>query len=95
MRYLVPFSIQLLLFVSPVIYPASAVVTRFNGIGLPGWLYGLNPMVGVVEGFRWCVLGAGPAPDSLLIVGAVTACCGLTAGLTYFGRVERSFADIV
>ena len=94
-RYAVPFAIQIGLFVSPVIYPASEIITKLESIGLPGWLYGLNPMVGVIEGFRWSVYGAGSFPGGLILTSSLVALSGMFLALLYFGRVERSFADIV
>ncbi len=94
-RYLVPFSVQLWLFVSPVIYPASNMIEKLEALGLPGWLYGLNPMVGVIEGFRWAVIGAGSAPVSLILASAVVSFLVLATGVVYFRRMERGFADIV
>ena len=88
-RFVVPFLVQLWLFVTPVIYPASVVTPRLERLGLPGWVLGLNPMAGVVEGFRWATLGTGAAPVSLLSASAVVA------GVLYFRSVERSFADVV
>ena len=57
-RFVVPFLVQLWLFVTPVIYPASVVTPRLERLGLPGWVLGLNPMAGVVEGVRWATLGS-------------------------------------
>ena len=57
-RYVVPFFVQLWLFVTPVIYPASRVTAKLKALGVPAWLYGLNPMAGAVEGFRWAALGS-------------------------------------
>jgi lipopolysaccharide transport system permease protein len=94
-RYLVPFTVQIWLFVSPVIYPASMMMERLEASGLPGWLYGLNPMAGVIEGFRWAVLGTGSAPVSLIIASGVVSCLALAAGVIFFRRMERGFADIV
>jgi lipopolysaccharide transport system permease protein len=88
-RYAVPFMIQLGLFASPVVYPASIVPHRFR------LLYGLNPMAGVVEGFRWALIGGGSAPWSLMAVSAATAVLLLLGGLFYFRRVEHGFADVI
>lgn len=93
-RYVVPFVIQLWLFVTPVIYPAAAVVAKLESSGLPGWLYGLNPMAGVVEGFRWALFG-GSAPAALLLTSALSAVVLLAGGALYFWRVEETFADVV
>lgn len=88
-RYVVPFAIQMWLFATPVVYPSSL-------IGEP-WrtLSAINPMVGVVEGFRWATLGSGSAPWELIGISAVAALVLLFAGLAYFDRVERGFADYV
>jgi len=94
-RYVVPFLIQLWLFVTPVIYPASTVIRQLERFGLPGWLAGLNPMAGVVEGFRWSLLGAPPLDPGLLTSSVVTAAVVTISGMLYFRRVEESFADVV
>ncbi len=94
-RYVVPFLIQLWLFLTPVIYPASEVVPRLDRMGIPGWLFGLNPMSGVVEGVRWAALGTGAAPVSVIVTSSVTALLLLASGAVYFTSVERSFADVV
>ncbi len=93
-RYVVPFVVQLWLFVTPVIYPAATVIEKLESIGLPGWLYGLNPMAGVVEGFRWGLFG-GNAPGSMLLASAASAVALLVSGALYFWRVEDTFADVV
>ncbi len=94
-RYVIPFFLQMWLFVTPVIYPASLVVPRLEGFGLPGWVFGLNPMAGAIEGFRWAMVGGGPLPFSVLVTSAFSAACLLISGLAYFRNVERSFADVV
>ncbi len=88
-RYVIPFAIQMWLFASPVAYPSSL-------IGEP-WrtLSAINPMVGVVEGFRWATLGTADAPWELIGISAASALVLLIAGLAYFDRVERSFADYI
>lgn len=87
-RYVIPFAIQMWLFATPIAYPSSL-------LGEP-WrtLSAVNPMVGVVEGFRWAVLGA-DAPLALIGVSAASAAILLVAGLAYFDRVERGFADFI
>jgi lipopolysaccharide transport system permease protein len=89
-QHAVPFIIQLWLFSTPIAYPASL---------LPGhWrvLYALNPMVGVVEGFRWALLGAGHSPwGGLTGISALAALTILVTGAFFFRRVERTFADII
>ncbi len=94
-RYVVPFIAQIWLFVTPVIYPTSAVTARLDALGLPGWAYGLNPMSGVVEGFRWAVLGSGSPPGPLVMVSAVVSLVLVATGALYFRRMERTFADVV
>jgi lipopolysaccharide transport system permease protein len=94
-RFVVPFLVQLWLFVTPVIYPASVVAPRLERLGVPGWVLGLNPMAGVVEGFRWATLGRGTAPVSLISASAVVAVTLCVTGALYFRSVERSFADVV
>jgi lipopolysaccharide transport system permease protein len=88
-RYTLPFLTQLWLFATPIAYPSSLLP--------PQWrvLYGLNPMAGVVEGFRWALLGTGTAPGPMIAVSAVAALLLLASGALYFRRMERTFADIV
>ncbi len=92
-RYVVPFVVQIWLFVTPVIYPASKATSKLAEMGLPTWLYGLNPMVGVVEGFRWALLRSGH-PGPLIATGAVMTFLLLLGGGLYFRRMERTFADV-
>ena len=87
-RYMIPFLTQFWLFVTPIAYPSSLVPERWRA------LYGLNPMAGVVEGFRWALLGTDP-PGQMLLVSTVVVACLLVGGLLYFRRMERTFADIV
>jgi lipopolysaccharide transport system permease protein len=94
-RYIVPFLVQFWLFVTPVIYPANAVTARLESHGLPGWLFGLNPMTGVVEGFRWALLGADTRPGPLIFASAAVTVLLLVTGAIYFRRMERTFADVV
>jgi lipopolysaccharide transport system permease protein len=94
-KYVVPFFIQLWLFVTPVIYPASRVTTKLAELGLPTWIYGLNPMAGVVEGFRWSLLGVGTRPGPVILASAVVTTVLLLSGAFYFRRMERTFADVV
>jgi lipopolysaccharide transport system permease protein len=88
-RYAIPFVVQVWLFASPVAYPSSMVPEQWRA------LYGLNPMAGVVEGFRWALLGSGQAPGPLLAVSAGMAVVLLVSGLFYFRRMEKTFADVV
>ncbi len=89
-RHAMTFLVQAWMFATPVVYPSSMIEDPF-------WLamYSLNPMVGVIEGFRWALLGTDTAPDmSIMISVAVTACL-LAIGTLYFKRMERTFADVV
>jgi lipopolysaccharide transport system permease protein len=94
-RYVLPFIIQIWLFVSPVIYPASQVAPLLAKHGVPPWTLALNPMAGVVEGFRWAALGHGQPPTMLLVVSTAVAVTLWVTGALYFRSVERSFADVV
>jgi lipopolysaccharide transport system permease protein len=86
-RYIIPFLIQMLLFLCPVAYPASLVPEKWR------LLWAINPMVAAVEGFRWSVLGT-PVDAKTMVIGAVAAVAVLMAGVRYFQRVESTFADI-
>jgi lipopolysaccharide transport system permease protein len=88
-RYAVPFLVQFWMFATPVAYPSSLLSE--------GWrtLYAVNPMVGVVEGFRWALLGRGNAPGPMILVSALAAGALLLGGAFYFRRMEQSFADVV
>jgi lipopolysaccharide transport system permease protein len=88
-RYVVPFGIQMWLFVSPVAYPSSLLHEPWRTLSA------INPMVGVIDGFRWAVLGGVAAPITLMAVSAASAVLLLLGGLLYFGRVERGFADYI
>jgi lipopolysaccharide transport system permease protein len=88
-RYVVPFLIQFWMFASPVAYSTSLVPQRWR------WIYGLNPMAGVIEGFRWALTGKGLAPGPLLAASACGVVLVLLGGLFYFRRMEGTVADIV
>jgi len=88
-RYVIPFLVQIWLFVTPVAYSSSLVPDRWRP------LYELNPMAGVVAGFRWMVGPAVPFPGVGLAYSTAAVAILLTAGLYFFRRVERSFADVV
>jgi len=88
-RYTIPFLTQFWLFATPIAYPSSLVPERWRA------LYGLNPMAGVVEGFRWALLGKTGAPGSLVIVSFLIVSATLIGGLVYFRRMEKTFADVV
>lgn len=87
--YVVPFLLQIWLIVSPVIYSAENLAQPWKTI------YALNPMAGVIEGFRWALLGGGPAPVLTVVLSTVTALAVLVSGAFYFRRLERTFADVV
>jgi lipopolysaccharide transport system permease protein len=87
-RYTINFLIQFWLFATPVAYPSSIVPERWRA------LYGLNPMAGVVEGFRWALLGNKP-PGAMLAVSVSVVIVILIGGLYYFRRMEQQFADVV
>jgi len=88
-RYLIPFIVQFWMLASPVAYPSSMVPERYR------WIYGLNPMAGVIEGFRWALTGKGQAPGAVLIALGVMVCVTLFGGLLFFNRMEGSIADRV
>ena len=88
-RYIVPFVIQVWMFSTPIVYPSSLLPASWRTI------YGLNPMVGVVEGFRWALLGTNTAPGFMIAVSATAALLLLIGGAFYFRHMEKSFADIV
>ena len=88
-RYTIPFLTQFWMFATPVAYPASLVPEKWRA------LYGLNPMAGVVEGFRWALLGKSHAPGPLLWVSVAAVVVLLIGGLRYFKKTESTFADIV
>jgi len=87
-RYTIPFLTQFWLFATPIAYPSSLVPEQWRA------LYGLNPMAGVVEGFRWALLGKAP-PGPLLAVSVTVVILLLIGGLYYFRRMEKTFADVV
>ena len=88
-RYLIPFIIQFWTLASPVYYSSQLVPQRYR------WLYGLNPMAGVIDGFRWALTGRGPAPSSVLIASVVMVLFAVVGGLAFFNRMEGSIADRV
>jgi lipopolysaccharide transport system permease protein len=88
-RYIVTFLTQLWMFATPVLYPASLLAGRWRLV------YSLNPMVGVVEGFRWALLRTETAPRLSIMISATMALLILVTGTFYFRRMEKTFADIV
>ncbi len=88
-RYVVPFLVQFWMFASPVAYPSSLVPAKWR------WLYGLNPMAGVIEGFRWSLTGHGQPPDILLVASSAAVLLLVFSGLVYYHGVEGTMADVV
>jgi lipopolysaccharide transport system permease protein len=88
-RHVLPFLVQFWLFASPVAYPSSLVPAKWR------WLYGLNPMAGVIEGFRWSLTGQGEAPISLLLASTGVTLALLLSGLAYFQKMESTIEDVV
>lgn len=88
-QQVIPFLVQAWMYASPVAYSAGLVPS-----GMWRFLYGLNPMAGVIQGFRWTLLGANP-PDQLIFVSATVVLLLLVSGIHYFRKMERTFADVV
>jgi lipopolysaccharide transport system permease protein len=88
-RYTLNFIVQFWLFASPVAYSSTLVPTRWRPF------YGLNPMAGVIEGFRWALLGKAQTPGAMLWVSVVVVALVLVGGLYYYRRMEKTFADVV
>ena len=88
-QQMVPFLVQVWMYASPIVYPIETIPA-----GIWRWLYGLNPMVGVIQGFRWALLGGAP-PDITMVISVVMVLILLVSGLFYFRRMEKTFADIV
>jgi lipopolysaccharide transport system permease protein len=88
-RYTVPFLTQFWLFATPIAYPSTLLHEPWRTV------YGLNPMTGVVDGFRWALLGTKTAPGAEIAVSSFAAILILIGGAYYFRRMERTFADIV
>jgi len=88
-RYTIPFLTQVWLFATPIAYPSTLIPEPWRV------LYGINPMAGVVEGFRWALLGTGKASGFMIVVSVAVTFVVLISGLYFFRRIERRFADIV
>lgn len=88
-RYIVPFLTQIWLFATPIAYPSTLLPEPWRTV------YGINPMAGVVEGFRWALLGTNTAPGSVIVVSTLMASALLVGGAFYFRRMEKTFADVV
>ncbi len=89
-QHIIPFLLQAWMYASPVAYSIDMIPTHFP------WrlIYGLNPMTGVIQGFRWALLGGSP-PDQIMLVSTIMVILLLVSGLFYFRRMERSFADTI
>ncbi|TET96644.1 MAG: ABC transporter permease [Anaerolineales bacterium] len=87
--YIIPFIIRVWFFLTPITYSASIVPEEYQTI------YALNPMTGVIQGFRWAMLGVGEPPSALILASTVAAVSIMISGLFYFRRMERTFADVV
>src|SRR2546429_146042 len=88
-KYVIPFVVQFWMFASPVAYPSALVPQRWR------WLYGLNPMAGVIDGFRWAITGHGQPPSLILLASAAAVLLVVVGGLFFFNRMESSVADRV
>lgn len=87
--YIIPFLTQFWFYITPIVYPASEVPEQLR------YIYALNPMVGVVEGFRWALLNTSTPPGPMVAVSTVISVVILISGMFYFRRMERTFADMV
>ncbi|MGE0821959.1 MAG: ABC transporter permease [Candidatus Binatia bacterium] len=88
-RHTVPFIAQFWMFATPIAYPSSLLAESWRTV------YALNPMVGVIEGFRWALLGTATAPGAMILASALVAVAILVGGMLYFRRMEKTFADVV
>jgi lipopolysaccharide transport system permease protein len=88
-RYTIPFLTQFWLFATPIAYPSSLLHEPWRAV------YGLNPMAGVVEGFRWTLIGADTAPGPMILASSFAAVLILVGGAFYFQRMEKTFADVI
>jgi lipopolysaccharide transport system permease protein len=88
-RYVLPFLVQFWLFASPVVYSSSRVPAKWR------WLYGLNPMAGVIEGFRWSLTGRGKPPAGPVFISLGVVIVVLLSGVAYFQKMETTVADVV
>jgi lipopolysaccharide transport system permease protein len=89
-QYMIPFLVQAWMYASPVAYSTGLIPSQ----GIWKYIYGLNPMAGVIQGFRWALLGGSP-PDEMMIISIIIVIVILLSGLVYFRHMEKSFADVV
>ena len=87
--YVLPFLTQFWLFITPIIYPSNTIPEEWQLV------FSLNPMVGVVDGFRWALLGTTDAPGFMFAVSATISVIVLITGMFFFRRMERTFADMI
>lgn len=87
--YTMPFIVQFWMYATPIVYPSSLLPEPWRA------LYGINPMAGVVEGFRWALLGTDTAPGPIIIVSSLAALALLVGGALYFRKLEKTFADVL
>ncbi len=88
-QHIIPFITQFWLFATPIAYPSSLLSEPWRTV------YAINPMVGVVEGFRWALLSTDTAPGQVMLISSFVAVALLVSGLFYFRRLEKTFADVV
>jgi lipopolysaccharide transport system permease protein len=88
-RYIVPFMTQFWMYITPVVYPASLVGHSWKMV------YSLNPMVGVINGFRWVLLNRGPSPGITIWISVIVSIVAVISGAMYFRRMEKTFADVI
>jgi lipopolysaccharide transport system permease protein len=88
-EHTLPFLVQIWLYATPIAYPSSLLSPKWRS------LYGLNPMVGVVEGFRWALVGAKTAPGPMFALSVAAAVVILVSGAYWFRRLEKTFADVL
>ena len=88
-RYTVPFLVQAWMFATPIAYPSSLLSEPWKTI------YGINPMAGVIEGFRWALLGTNTVPGPIILISCIVSILMLISGAYYFRRMEKKFADVV
>ncbi len=88
-KYVLPFLLQVWMYLTPIVYPSTLIPARWRA------LYALNPMAGIVEGFRWALTGRGEMPTQMLLVSTIAAIAALVTGVVFFRSTERTFADVI